>query len=187
MERAVKHQHRIQDKIRLTLRVSYFASISSLVFGLICLFFLDVFEIVPHIFLAFGALSIINNLAYASHQNLTLTYNILSILGLASATAITMLTGGINSPFIFVLAIVVFAGYATTRNYGKIYLYLTVLIIALIFVQEISVFSLTRNVIPEESRDLFSFLSVIFSVYLLGGVLGKNLLKAHHTLHQRSA
>lgn len=184
MEKAVKHQHRIQDKIRLTLRVSYFASISSLVFGLICLFFLDVFEIVPHIFLAFGALSIINNLAYASHQNLTLTYNILSILGLAAATAITMLTGGINSPFIFVLAIVVFAGYATTHNYGKIYLYLTILIIALIFVQEISDFSLTRNVIPEESRDLFSFLSVIFSVYLLGGVLGKNLLKAHHRLYK---
>ena len=147
MEKETKHQHRIQDKIRLTLRVSYFASISSLIFGLVCLFFLDIYEIVPHIFLAFGALSVINNLAYASHKNLTLTYNILSILGLASATAITMLTGGINSPFIFVLAIVVFAGYATTRNYGKIYLYLTVLIIALIFVQGISDFSLTQNVV----------------------------------------
>jgi two-component sensor histidine kinase len=95
-----------------------------------------------------------------------------------------MLTGGINSSFIFVLAIVVFAGYATTRNYGKIYLYLTILIITLIFVQEISDFSLTRNVIPDESQDLFSFLSVIFSVYLLGGVLGKNLLKAHHRLYK---
>jgi two-component sensor histidine kinase len=129
-------------------------------------------------------LSVINNLAYASHKNLTLTYNILSILGLASATAITMLTDGINSPFIFVLAIVVFAGYATTRNYGKIYLYLTILIITLIFVQGISDFSLTRNVIPVESQNLFSFLSVLFSVYLLGGVLGKNLLKAHHNLYK---
>jgi two-component sensor histidine kinase len=165
MEKETKHQHRIQDKIRLTLRVSYFASISSLIFGLVCLFFLDIFEIVPHIFLAFGA-------------------NILSILGLASATAITMLTGGINSPFIFVLAIVVFAGYATTRNYGKIYLYLTVLIIALIFVQGISDFSLTQNVVPVESQNLFSFLSILFSVYLLGGVLGKNLLKAHHNLYK---
>ena len=184
MEKETKHQHRIQDKIRLTLRVSYFASISSLIFGLVCLFYLDIFEIVPHIFLAFGALSVINNLAYASHKNLTLTYNILSILGLASATAITMLTGGINSPFIFVLAIVVFAGYATTRNYGKIYLYLTVLIIALIFVQGISDFSLTQNVVPVESQNLFSFLSILFSVYLLGGVLGKNLLKAHHNLYK---
>ena len=184
MEKAIKHQHRIKDKVRLTLRVSYFASIFSLIFGLVCLFFLDIYELVPHIFIAFGALSVINNLAYTSHKNLTLTYNILSVLGLAAATAVTMLTGGINSPFIFVLAIVVFAGYATTRHYGKIYLYLTVLIITLIFVQGISDFSITRNVVPPESQNLFSFLSIVFSVYLLGGVLGKNLLKAHHNLYR---
>lgn len=184
MDKAIKHQQRIKDKIRLTLRVSYFASIFSLIFGFVCLFFLDIYELVPHIFIAFGALSIINNLAYASHKNLTLTYNILSILGLAAATAVTMLTGGINSPFIFVLAIVVFAGYATTRHYGKIYLYITVLIITLIFVQGISDFSITTNVVPPESQKLFSFLSILFSVYLLGGVLGKNLLKAHHNLYR---
>ena len=184
MEKAIKHQHRIKDKVRLTLRVSYFASIFSLIFGLVCLFFLDIYELVPHILIAFGALSVINNLAYTSHKNLTLTYNILSVLGLAAATAVTMLTGGINSPFIFVLAIVVFAGYATTRHYGKIYLYLTVLIITLIFVQGISDFSITRNVVPPESQNLFSFLSIVFSVYLLGGVLGKNLLKAHHNLYR---
>ncbi|MEP0132747.1 MAG: sensor histidine kinase [Eudoraea sp.] len=184
MEKAIKHQHRIKDKVRLTLRVSYFGSIFSLIFGLVCLFFLDIYELVPHILIAFGALSVINNLAYTSHKNLTLTYNILSVLGLAAATAVTMLTGGINSPFIFVLAIVVFAGYATTRHYGKIYLYLTVLIITLIFVQGISDFSITRNVVPPESQNLFSFLSIVFSVYLLGGVLGKNLLKAHHNLYR---
>jgi two-component sensor histidine kinase len=184
MEEAIKHQHRIGDKIRLTLRVSYFASVFSFIFGLICLFVLDINEVVPYVFLGFGVLSVINNLLYVSHKNLTLTYNILSILGLGSATAITMFTGGINSSFIFVLAIVVFAGYATTRNYGKIYLYLSILIISMIFVQGISDFSLTRNVVPAENQNIFSFLSVLFSVYLLGGVLGKNLLKAHHNLYK---
>jgi len=184
MEEAIKHQHRIGDKIRLTLRVSYFASVFSLIFGLICLFVLDINEVVPFVFLGFGVLSVINNLLYVSHKNLTLTYNILSILGLGSATVITMFTGGINSSFIFVLAIVVFAGYATTQNYGKIYLYLSILIITMIFVQGISEFSLTRNVVPAEYQNIFSFLSVLFSVYLLGGVLGKNLLKAHHNLYK---
>ncbi len=54
----------------------------------------------------------------------------------------------------------------------------------LIYLQGVSDYSVSRNVVPEESRNLFSFLSILFSVYLLGGVLGKNLLKAHHNLYK---
>ena len=36
----------------------------------------------------------------------------------------------------------------------------------------------------EKSKDIFALLSVLFSVYLLGGVFGKNLLSAHHTLYK---
>jgi two-component sensor histidine kinase len=79
---------------------------------------------------------------------------------------------------------VVFAGYATTRRYGRIYLYISILIIILIYLQGITTFSFTQNIVPSGSQRFFSFLSVIFSVYLLGGVLGKNLLKAHHDLYK---
>ena len=184
MQYTIPDQHRHKDKIRLTLRVSYFASFFSLLLGIICLFYLDIREVVPHIFFAFGAINLLNTVLFRSHNNLTITYNVISILGLASAIAITLFTGGINSPFIFVLAIVVFAGYATTRRYGKIYLYISILIVVLIYLQGITTSSISQNVVPPQSQDLFSFLSVIFSVYLLGGVLGKNLLKAHHDLYK---
>ena len=184
MQNTFPDQHRHKDKIRLTLRVSYFASFFSLFLGFICLFYLDITEVVPHIFFGFGVINLLNTILFNSHKNLTITYNAISILGLASAIGITLFTGGINSPFIFVLAIVVFAGYATTRRYGKIYLYISILIVVLIYLQGITTSSISQNVIPPQSQNLFSFLSVIFSVYLLGGVLGKNLLKAHHDLYK---
>ena len=184
MQNTIPDQHRHKDKIRLTLRVSYFASFFSLFLGFICLFYLNIREVVPHIFFAFGIVNLLNTLLFRSHKNLTVTYNGISILGLASAIGITLFTGGINSPFIFVLAIVVFAGYATTRRYGKIYLYISILIVVLIYLQGTTTSPISQNVVPAQSQNLFSFLSVIFSVYLLGGVLGKNLLKAHHDLYK---
>lgn len=184
MKETFPDQHRLQDKTRLTLRVSYFASFFSLLFGFICIYYLDITKVVPYIFFGFGSVNLVNTLLFSRHKNLAITYNIISILGLSCAIAITLFTGGINSPFIFVLAIVVFAGYATTRLYGKIYLYISILIIVLIYLQGITTFSFTQNMVPAHSQNLFSFLSVIFAVYLLGGVLGKNLLKAHHDLYK---
>lgn len=177
-------QDRLKDSIRLTLRVSYISSLFALLFGAICLWFLDITQTVPYVFFAFGLINILNTLLYRVHKNLIITYNVMSITGLASSIVITLFTGGINSPFIFVLAIVVFAGYISTRRYGKIYLYISTLLVILIYLQGISDYSVTRNVVPADSQNFFSFMSIIFSVYLLGGVLGKNLLRAHHNLYK---
>ena len=184
MLKTLLDQDKLADNTRLTLRVSYFSSLFALVFGLVCLLWLDITEVVPYAFFGFGLANLANTWLYSYHRNLFFTYNLISILGLASSLVITLFTGGINSPFIFVMAIVVFAGYIATRRYGKIYFYISILIVVLLYLQGISNYSLTTNVVPPGSRDHFSFLSVIFSVYLLGGVLGKNLLKAHHNLYK---
>jgi len=175
-------QERLKDHRQVTLRVSYISSLISLLLGGICFWLLNIREVVPYVFLAFGLLNLLNTLLYRYHKNLILTYNIISIIGLASALVITLVTGGISSPFIFILAIVIFAGYISTQRYGKLYLYISSLLVILIYLQGISDYSITRNVVPETSQNLFSFLSILFSVYLLSGVLGKNLLKAHHNL-----
>lgn len=175
-------QDRMRNKVSLTLLISYVSSMISFAYGIICFFVMDIRVVVPFVFISFAVLNVGSAFAYRFHKNLSLTYNFISITGLISALIITLFTGGINSPFIFVLAIVVFAGYISTRNYGRIYLYVSFLLVILIYTQGISDFSFTQNVVPPESQNLFSFLSVMFSVYLLGGVLGKNLLKAHHNL-----
>lgn len=184
MQEKKKPNDRLKNKARLILRVNYFTSVFSLLLSCICLFILDITEVIPFVLLGFGVLNLMNTILYYYHKNLTLTYNIVSIMTLAGASIITLYSGGINSPFIFVLALIVVAGYVTTKAYGSLYLNLNLLIIVLIYSQSISDFSFATNVIPEQSRNIFALLSVLFSVYLLGGVFGKNLLHAHHNLYK---
>lgn len=179
-----KDNYRLQDKTQLVLKVNYFASLFSLIFGLVCFFLLETKGIVAHSFFAFAILNLINTLVLKNHNNLTLTYNITSILAMVSGIIITLYSGGIRSPFIFVLGIVVFAGYVTTKAYGKVYLIINLLLVLLIFAHDMSDLNLTHNTVPETAKDWFAFLSILFAVYLLGGVFGKNLLKAHHKLYK---
>jgi len=182
MQEQINVEDRFKTKSKLVLRVNYFISFFSLLFCCICLFVLDIKDILPLVFLGFGILNLMNIILYYYHKNLTLMFNVVSVMTFAGATAITLYSGGINSPFIFVLAIAVIAGYVSTKKFGSLYLNVCLLIVILIYSQSISEFSFTYNVIPEKSKDMFALLSVLFSVYLLGGVFGKNLLHAHQTL-----
>nr|WP_298928119.1 sensor histidine kinase [uncultured Allomuricauda sp.] len=179
-----KDKYRLQDKIQLVLKVNYSSSLFAVILGLICLFLLDIKGIIPYTFFGFAVLNLLNTFLFSKHENLTVTYNITSILAMVGATLITLFSGGIQSPFIFVLAIVVFAGYVTTKIYGQVYLIINLAVVAIIFLYDFSDFKISGNTIPLESRSWFSFLSVIFAVYLLGGVFGKNLLRAHHKLYK---
>lgn len=177
-------QYQLKDKVHLMLRVNYISSALSIIFGILCIYYLKITQIIPVTFITFGLLNLVNTLFFHKHRKLTLTYNITSISGLLASTIITLYSGGINSPFIFVLALIVFAGYISTRGYGQIYLNLNLVVIILIYSQSLPDFSFTHNVVPVESRNIFGLFSILFSVYLLGGVIGKNLLKAHHELHK---
>ncbi len=179
-----KDTYRLDDKTQLVLKVNYFASFFSLLFGLACYFLLDIKNIIPFIFFGFALLNIINTFLLKSHEQLTLTYNITSVLAMVSAIVITLFSGGIQSPFIYVLGIVVFAGYVTTRVYGKIYLIINLVVVGLIFLHDLSDYSFAYDAVPIESKNWFAFLSIVLAVYLLGGVFGKNLLKAHHRLYK---
>ncbi|MCR1024773.1 sensor histidine kinase [Cellulophaga baltica] len=111
-------------------------------------------------------------------------YNVTSLVTLFSCIVITLFSGGINSAFIFVLGLVVFAGYVTTKRYGEVYLYSAFIIVTLIYFQSILSLPFVRNVVPEASQDLFNFISILFSLYILGGVFGKILVKTHYNLYR---
>jgi two-component sensor histidine kinase len=184
MQKSKKLEERLRNKARLVIKVNYFSSLFALIFGAVCFYVLDIVRVIPYVFLIFGILNLANTLLYRYHRSLTLTYNVVSIMTLTGASIITLYSGGINSPFIFVLALIVVAGYVTTKVYGTLYLNLNLLIIVLIYSQSIADFSFVTDVVPEKSKNLFALFSVLFSVYLLGGVFGKNLLHAHHNLYK---
>ena len=179
-----KDTYRIQDKITLILKVNYNSSFFASIFGLVCYFFLGIDGIVPYTFWGYATINLINTLLYKQHEKLVLTYNLTSILSMLGAIVITLYSGGIDSPFVFVLAIIVFAGYVTTKVFGQLYLILNLAVLTLLFLYDTGDFKISENTIPLESRDWFAYLSAMFAVYLLGGVFGKNLLSAHHRLYK---
>lgn len=184
MESSTIDVERLKDKIDLVQRVNYISSILAVIFSGVCYFLLKIIYVVPLVFLVFGIFNLVNTLVFRYHNNLSLTYNVSSIAALISALTITLYTGGISSPFIFTLALIVFAGYVTTRQYGQVYLNLIFFLVILIYSQSLPEFSFTENVVPEKSQNMFNLLSVLFSVYLLGSVFGKNLLRTHHRLYR---
>lgn len=184
MKIPVKDKYRLQDKVDLIIKVNYNSSLLALLFGIVCMFFLNIQGVVPFTFFGFAALNLLNTVLYKWHKSVALTYNMTSILSMVSAILITLFTGGIRSPFIFILAIIVFAGYVTTMVYGQIYLIINLSIIAILFLYETGDFKISENTVPEASQNWFAFLSTGFAIYLLGGVFGRNLLRAHHKLYR---
>ncbi|WP_190809317.1 sensor histidine kinase [Flagellimonas sp. S3867] len=177
-------KYHFQDKIDLVLKVNYSSSFIAIIFGLVCLFFLDIKEIIPYTFFGYALLNLLNTVLYTRHKNLILCYNITSIVSMVGATIITLYSGGIQSPFLFVLAIVVFSGYVITMVYGQVYLVINLFVIAVLFIYDLGDYKISQNLVPESSKSWFALGSALYAVYLLGVVLGKNLLKAHHKLYK---
>lgn len=177
-------QEYLREKTKLVLKVNYITSILAMVFGLVCLFLLNIKVIIPHVLIIYGIANLVNTYLYRSTKKISITYYISSLLALASALIVTLYSGGINSSFIFMLALVVFAGYVNTRKHGRFFLYLTFAIIIFIFSQSFPELSFTENLVPIEYRSIFSLFSVSFSLFLLGSIFGKDLLKSHNALYK---
>lgn len=183
MSSANKIQQRIDNQTRLLAKFIYASALLSLLFGLFCYFFLDIRGNMPYIFFGFSTLSILNLLAFKKHGRLAFASVVSATLSLIGATAVTIFSGGINSPFIFILAIIVLGGYISARLFGKIYLIFIVVVVIAIYTISEGDFDIIRDQVPEPSKDIFSLISLLFSVYILGGVFGKDILKAHNALN----
>ncbi len=179
--------NRRNDKTRLLLKFNYVSSVLSILFGFLNQVFLEITVVIPYVFYAYTLINLLNVFAFKKHQNLTTMAIVTSVLSLVCCLVITAYSGGINSPFIFVLGIIVLAGYVSTRLFGRIYLYAILLLIVGIYATGVTKSPLITNVIPTSSQDLFSLFSILFSVYLLGVIFGRNLLKTHHQLYKSKA
>lgn len=187
MQKSGFDPNRISDKTGLLLKFNYVSSILSLILGFLCLYVLHIEGVVTITFFTYFVLNLVNIALFQKHRNLTAMALYTSILSLLSTLAITLFSGGIGSPFMFILAIIVLAGYISTRLFGKIYLYVILAIIIIIFAIDRADLGFIVNEIPVASRDIFDLASILFAVYLLGGVFGKELLTTHHNLYRLKA
>ncbi len=184
MQNATNQQDIIHDKRQLLLKFNYVSILLSVLFGFFCMYFMQITYVIPYVFFAYALLNLANTLVFKKHENLFTMAITTSILSVLSTLIISLYSGGIESPFMFILAIIVLAGYITTKLFGQIYLYAILSIIIIVYLIGYFDIGLVSNVIPEKSRALFSLITMVFSVYLLGGIFGRNLLKTHHNLYK---
>lgn len=176
-------KERLQDKTKLFLRVNYTTSIISILFGALCYFFLNITQVIPFALTGFAILNIINLLYFRSHKKIVPTFNFSSIIGLITAVVVTVYSGGIHSPFIFMIPLIAFGGFVNSTKYGRVYFNIITILILLVFTQSIPELSITENLIPVESSSVFSLVSVLFAVFILGNTLGKTLLKTYNAMY----
>ncbi|WP_405398470.1 sensor histidine kinase [Maribacter sp. Asnod2-G09] len=176
-------KERLQDKTKLFLRVNYTTSIISILFGALCYFILNIIQVIPFLLVGFAVLNIINLLYFKVHKNIVPTFNFSSIIGLITAVFVTVYSGGINSPFIFMIPLIAFGGFINSTRYGRVYFNIITVLILLVFTQSIPELRITENLVPEESNSVFSLVSILFAVFILGNTLGKTLLKTYNAMY----
>jgi len=103
-----------------------------------------------------------------------------SVLTGLTTVVIAVFSGGVESPFLFTLALEVIAAYMTTRLFGAIYLYTVIGAITVAYI--IGYTYPGTNIVPLDSRPLFSYVIIILTIYILGDVYGKNLIQTYHRL-----
>jgi len=120
---------------------------------------------------------------FPRHKNLYASYLISTTLGVIGSIIVCLYSGGINSPFIFILLLIVFSGYVSTRSYGKFHLYF--ILIAILAIYLCPLFGIHfPMVVPQESSSAYSLLVTLFSLYISGDIFGRMLLGNYNRLYQ---
>ena len=176
--------YKTNDQTRLLYRFVYVSSALTAVSGLLCLYPLAVYGVVPTAFFCYTLLNLINIYIFKKNGDLKRAAIRAAIISLAVTLPIILFSGGINSPFIFILAVIVLGGYAGARIFGTIYLYAIMFVIGLIYIISASNITFLINEVPLESLPHFSLISILLAVYLVGGVFGRNILRAHTALNK---
>ncbi|MCM5661644.1 sensor histidine kinase [Galbibacter mesophilus] len=171
----------LQEKIDLILNTNYFSSIIMLCFAPICYFILDITEVIPQTFLVYGIANLVNTFMYYKHGKVMYIYLGTCFLALIGSAVVTLYSGGLNSPFAFVMLLIVFGGYVSTRAYGRFNLIIILTFILAVYFHESLHFSV-KNKVPPASQETFSLIVLLFSMYILGAILGRILLRNYNRL-----
>lgn len=157
-----------------TLRAAYMASGLAFFSAVLAYFWLNTGNGIPIVFGVFGILTLLCTLIYKNNPEAHFWRRSLPFLGLLTVFSLSLLSGGITSPALVLLAVVVIAGYLQSNALGNFYLIASLAGILLLLLPTVAN-SLVIQSVPGGSNPFFSALCVGMSVVLLG-VLGKEII-----------
>lgn len=182
-------QELLDAQTDVTRIMSYSAAAVCTVIMLIIWFIFGEKNYTPQMLGIFVALALANILIFRLHGNLFVAYLVLITLSYMLITGMAVVTGGIQSPFIFLFLALPMGAFITSRKQGKIWVAVTVVTILVIYnAREFGITILN----PVPSRHWEFFIAAVFFLALsitvtLSMVLKRSSYKLHTFYEQASA
>ncbi|PHS04622.1 MAG: hypothetical protein COA88_13405 [Kordia sp.] len=177
----LKHKNKYGRTTTLALNVFYTLSLSTFLFSVFCYFQIGIRGVIFKALLSYSILNTINIMFFYLHKKILKSYVIASVLGYITLLFVCSHSGGINSPAISFLVLIIFFGYLIKKGYGNIWL-VTVLVTVVAF-YIMNKYSLEMvNEINEENITEFNLLFLLFLIVLLGGVFGRMMNKTNERI-----
>ena len=184
MKKKRRHQERLADTENLFRASSDFFFLEFLVLTLVSWLLLDVSTPLVLGLLAITALTGLSALIYRSSGQQPVVLNIIAVGFLAGILWVSLYSGGLQSPFLFVLGLLVLLAYTSKPPVGHLYLAMSLVGIALLWWQGQQVFPSAYNAVPPAAQGVFTVLVLILFMAFLGWIFGKRFIEKVHGIYQ---
>ena len=97
---------------------------------------------------------------------------------------VSLFSGGLQSPFLFLLGLLVLLAYRSRSLHGHLYLAGSLLGLAFLWAQDQQVFLTAYNAVPEGRQGVFTLFVVILFMAFLGRIFGHLFFKKLHGIYR---
>jgi serine phosphatase RsbU (regulator of sigma subunit) len=155
----------LQKQIDIVRSTSYYSTALMTLVVAISYFLFDVKEYLPVIVLPIIVGIVINMICFKFHKKLFYTFLVFFVLTLFGVFTISLVTGGISSPFIFILTVLPIGAYITSSKQGRYWIIISVIVLITLYV--VSSKYEFPNIIHEEYRGGFAFFVILFTILMV--------------------
>jgi len=167
----------------LTLDVLYTLSLITFLFSICCFLYLDITGTVFYTLFAYSIFNTLNILLFFKHKKILKTYLISSYIAYVTVLIISYYSGGINSPAISFLVLLIFFGYLIKKVYGNVLLMLVTLSVVAFYLINILGHEVVNEITKDNNAE-FNLVFLLFLIIILGGVFGRMMNKTNHKISQ---
>jgi two-component sensor histidine kinase len=184
MKKKRRHQERLADTENLFRAASDFFFLGFLLISVVSWLFLDVSQPLVLGLFAVTALTGLSTVLYRTASKQPLVFNIIAVGFLSGILWVSLYSGGLQSPFLFVLGLLVVLAYMSKPLLGYLYLALSMLGIALLWWQGNQEIPDTYNAVPQSSQAIFAVLVFILFMAFLVVIFGRRIIERMHGIYQ---
>lgn len=185
MKKKRRHQERLADTEGLFRASSDFLFVGFLILALVSQFLLSVRAPLVQVLSGITILMGISALLYRSSYRHPVVSHLVALGFLLGILWVSLLSGGLESPFLFMLGLLVLLAYRSKTLHGHLYLGASLLGIGLLWIQDQQAPLALTNAVPEGQQGVFTLLVLLLFMAFLGRVFGHLFFEKLHGIYSK--